>query len=166
MAKWGKFDFSELKQLANSFNKALDERVIDRFLRDFLLEMAFRAERKIKKRTPVNTGNLKRNWRVGEVERHGNTLVVEIINNTDYASFVEYGFRAHWVPGYWKGKQFVYDPNAKSGMYVGPKDGWVPGRFMATISMQEIERELPRYLEKRVGELLDNIINGRPPRKG
>lgn len=166
MAKWASFDFSELRRLAEAFNKALDERVIERFMRDFLLEMAFRAERKIKKRTPVNTGHLRRNWRVGHVYRQGNALVVEVVNNVDYASFVEYGFRAHWVPGYWKGKSFVYDPNAKTGMYVGPKGGWVPGRFMATISMQEIERELPRYLERRVMELLDGIMNGRPPKKG
>jgi hypothetical protein len=166
MAKWAKFDFSELRRLAGAFNKALDDRVIERFMRDFLLEMAFRAERKIKKRTPVNTGHLRENWKVGRVERHGNALVVEIYNPVDYASFVEYGFRSHWVPGYWKGKSFVYDPNAETGMYVGPKDGWVPGRFMATISMQEIERELPRYLERRVMELWDGIMNGRPPRKG
>lgn len=166
MAKWASFDFSELRRLAGAFNKALDERIIERFMRDFLLEMAFRAERKIKKRTPVNTGHLRRNWKVGTVERHGNALVVEIYNPVDYASFVEYGFRAHWVPGYWKGKTFVYDRNAKTGMYVGPKNGWVPGRFMATISMQEIERELPRYLERRVMGLLDDIMNGRPPRKG
>lgn len=165
MAKWGKFDFSELRRLAGAFNKALDERVIERFMRDFLLEMAHRAERKIKKRTPVNTGHLRKNWQVGMVERHGNALVVEIYNPVEYASFVEYGFRAHWVPGYWKGKSFVYDPNAQTGMYVGPKGGWVPGRFMATISMQEIERELPRYLERRVVELWDGIMNGRPPRK-
>ncbi|NLG90106.1 MAG: HK97 gp10 family phage protein, partial [Clostridiaceae bacterium] len=135
-------------------------------IRDFLLEMAFRAERKIKKRTPVNTGNLRRNWRVGNVERRGNSYVVEIYNNTDYASFVEYGFRSHFVPGYWQGNHFVYDPSADTGMYVGPKDGWVEGRFMMTISMKEIERELPKYLEKRVIELLDNIMNGRPARKG
>lgn len=166
MAKWGEFDFHEFKELADRFQKALDERVIERFIRDFLLEMAFRAERKIKKRTPVNTGNLRRNWRVGNVERRGNSYVVEIYNNTDYASFVEYGFRSHFVPGYWQGKHFVYDPSANTGMYVGPKDGWVEGRFMMTISMKEIERELPKYLEKRVIKLLDNIMNGRPARKG
>ena len=85
MPKWGKFDFSELKRLAGAFNKALDDRVIDRFMRDFLLEMAFRAERKIKKRTPVDTGLLRRSWKVGRVERHGNAYVVEIVNNTEYA---------------------------------------------------------------------------------
>ena len=165
MAKWGKFDFSEFEKLAKTFKKALDDRVIERFMREFLLEMALRAERKIKKRTPENTGHLRRNWQVGKVERHGNALVVEIFNPVEYASFVEYGFRSHWVPGYWKGKTFVYDPNAQTGMYVGPKDGWVPGRFMATISMREIEKELPRYLERRTMELLNNIMNGRPYRK-
>jgi len=165
MPKWGKFDFTEFEKLAKTFKKALDDRVIERFMREFLLEMAFRAERKIKKRTPENTGHLRRNWQVGKVERHGNALVVEIFNPVEYASFVEYGFRSHWVPGYWKGKTFVYDPNAQTGMYVGPKDGWVPGRFMATISMREIEKELPRYLERRTMELLNNIMNGRPYRK-
>jgi len=142
MAKWGKFDFTEFEELAKAFQQAQKTRVIERFIRDFLLEMAFRAERKIKKRTPVDTGLLRRSWRVGDVQRQGNAYVVEIINNTEYASFVEYGHRA--------GKDLTR---------------WVEGRFMATISMQEIERELPKYLERRMGELLDDIMNGRPPRK-
>jgi hypothetical protein len=143
MPKWGKFDFSQFEHLAKTFKKALDERVIERFIQDFLLEMAFRAERKIKKRTPVDTGELRRNWKVGRVERRGNAYQVEIYNNTHYAQFVEYGHRT--------GKDLTK---------------WVEGRFMMTISMQEIERELPRYLEKRVTQLLNDLMNGRPPRKG
>lgn len=166
MAKWGKFDFSEFQQLAKRFQKALDERVVNRFIQDFLLEMAFRAERKIKKRTPVNLGHLRRNWQVGRVERRGNSYVVEIFNNVEYASFVEHGFRAHWVPGEWKGKQFQYIPGHDKGMQVGPKNGWVEGKFMMTISMKEIERELPKYLAKRQEELLVQILHGRPARKG
>lgn len=137
MAKLGSFDYSEFKNMAKRFNKALDERVIERWIREFLLEMAFRAERKIKKRTPVDSGHLRRNWQVGNVERRGNTYVVEIFNNTEYASFVEYGHRTS---------------NHK---------GWVEGRFMATISMQEIERQLPKFLEKKQVELLEQILNGR-----
>jgi hypothetical protein len=143
MPKWGKFDFSEFERLAKTFKKALDERVIERFIQDFLLEMAYRAERKIKKRTPVDTGELRRNWQVGRVERRGDAYQVEIYNNTHYAQFVEYGHRT--------GKDLTK---------------WVEGRFMMTISMQEIERELPRYLEKRVTQLLSDIMNGRPPKKG
>lgn len=152
MGKWGDFDFKEFKKFADMFDKALDGRVIDRFMRDFLLEMAFRAERKIKKRTPVKTGNLQRNWRVGNVERHGNAYVVEIYNNTDYASYVEYGHRqevGRYVPAI--GKRLVQP--------------WVEGKFMMTISMQEIEREFPKYLEKRMTELLNNIMNGYSPRE-
>ena len=141
MSKWGKFDFSEFEHLAKTFKKAADERVIERFIEDFLLEMAFRALRKIKKRTPVDTGALRRNWQVGRVIRQGNTYVIEIYNNTDYTSFVEFGHR------------FGIDLTQ-----------WMEGRFMMTISMQEIERELPRYLEKRMIKLLNDIMNGRPPK--
>ncbi|MBB6632764.1 HK97 gp10 family phage protein [Cohnella thailandensis] len=143
MAKWGSFDFGELKRMAGAFQKALDERVIERFIRDFLLEMAMRSLRKIKKRTPVDSGDLRRNWQVGRVERQGDAYVVEIYNNTDYAQFVEFGHRT--------GADLTQ---------------WVEGRFMMTISMQEIERELPRYLDKRMAELLNDLMNGRPPKKG
>lgn len=143
MAKWGSFDFSEMENMAKTFKKALDERVVDRFIQDFLLEMAYRAERKIKKRTPVGQGtpapgNLRRNWKVGKVERRGNAYVVEIFNNTDYASFVEFGHR--------------------TGIDLTK---WVEGRFMMTISMKEMEQELPRYLEKRQMELLKKLMNGK-----
>lgn len=143
MAKWGSFDFSEMENMAKTFKKALDERVIDRFIQDFLLEMAYRAERKIKKRTPVGVGtpapgNLRRNWTVGKVMRQGDAYVVEIFNNTDYASFVEFGHR--------------------TGIDLTK---WVEGRFMMTTSMKEMEQELPRYLEKRQMELLKKLMNGK-----
>ena len=143
MSRMGAFDYSDIKNMAGSFKKALDQRVIDRWIKEFLLEMAFRAERKIKKRTPVGEyknktgGHLRRNWQVGNVEKRGNSYVVEIFNNVEYASYVEYGHRTR---------------NHKS---------WVEGRFMATISMQEIERQLPRFLEKKQVELLNQILNGR-----
>ncbi|EQB4336207.1 HK97 gp10 family phage protein [Clostridium botulinum] len=162
MARLASFDYSDFKKMAESFQKALDERVIERWIREFLLEMAFRAERKIKKRTPVGVysnqvsfttkdgkevnfttsssktgGHLRRNWQVGNVVKQGNSYIIEIFNNVDYASYVEYGHRTK---------------NHK---------GWVEGRFMATISMQEIERQLPKFLERRQVELLNQILNGR-----
>lgn len=152
MTKWGNFDFSEFEKLAKSFQKALDERVIERFMRDFLLEMVMRLDRKTKKRTPVRTAELRNAWQIGNIEQRGNTLQIEYFNNTHYASFVEYGHRqevGRFVPAI--GKRL--------------KEPWVEGRFMMTISMQEIERELPRYLEKRMTQLLNDIINGRPPKK-
>ncbi|GAA0122247.1 HK97 gp10 family phage protein [Clostridium faecium] len=143
MARLGSFDYSEFKNMAKSFNKALNERVVERWIREFLLEMAFRAERKIKKRTPVGVypnktgGHLRRNWQVGNVVKQGNSYVVEVFNNVEYASYVNNGHRTR---------------NHK---------GWVEGRFMVEISMNEIERELPKFLERKQVELLNQILNGR-----
>lgn len=148
MAKWGSFDFSDFEKLAKAFQKTLDERVIDRFIRDFLMEMAMRALRKTKKRTPTGKykdrpgGQTRNSWQVGNVEKRGDGYQVELFNNVFYAPFVEYGHRT--------GKDLTK---------------WVEGRFMLTISMQEIERELPQYLEKRMLGLLNDIMNGRPPKK-
>lgn len=137
MPKWGSFKFDDFKRLANSFQKSLDEKDIDRFIRDFLLEMAYEAEEKMKKRTPVDTGNLRRNWQVGKVERQGDSYFVEIDNKADYASSVEYGYRADTETG-----------------------EWIEGHFMMTISAKEIERELPKYLKKRQKQLLEQIVKG------
>lgn len=124
MARWGRFDFREFERLKRNYEQLAQN--IDTFLREFLLEMAMRAERKIKKRTPVDTGLLRRSWEVGEVIKQGDKYLVEIINPVEYASYVEYGHRTR------------------------DRRKWVDGRFMMTISMQEIERELPRFLERRL----------------
>ena len=47
MAKWGKFDFSEFEKLAKAFQQAQKTRVIERFIRDFLLEMALGQNAKL-----------------------------------------------------------------------------------------------------------------------
>jgi hypothetical protein len=138
MAKWGSFEFGEVERMAKTFQKALDERVIERWIRELLLEMAFRAERKIKRRTPVDTGELRRNWRVGNVVRKGKAFEIDISNNTDYASFVEFGHR-----------------------YGIDLTKWKEGRFMMTISMKEIERQLPKFIEKKQVELLEQLMSGR-----
>lgn len=140
----GKFDYSEFKKLAENFEKAIDGKTVDKLLEEFLLEMAFRAERKIKKRTPVGVypqgsgrtgGHLRRNWKVGEIRKYGNSYVIGIYNPVEYASYREFGHRTR------------------------DHEGWVEGRFMMTISMQEIERELPKFLEKRAEKLLKEILN-------
>lgn len=138
MAKWGDFDFSQFEDMAGRFNKALNERVVERWIREFLLEMAYRAVAKIKRRTPVDTGDLRKHWEVSNVVRKGNGYEVEIFNNLEYSAYVEYGHRT--------GKDLTE---------------WVEGRFMMTISMKQIERELPKFLERKQIELLEQLMNGR-----
>lgn len=140
MAGRGGFDYTQFKRLALNTKKAMDSGIIDKFVEGFLLEMAYRAERKIKKRTPVGEdtdtrGTLRRNWKVGKVVKKGDSYEIEIYNDTEYAMYVEFGHRT--------GKDLTR---------------WVEGKFMMTISMQEIEREWPKYLEKRQLELLNKIF--------
>jgi hypothetical protein len=91
-----------------------------KFIEVFLLQMALRLLAKTKKRTPVDTGDLRSSWRLSDVARRGNDVMININNPKLYASHVEFGHmtvnRAKWVDGF----------------------------FMCTVSMQEIEREIPQ----------------------
>lgn len=109
-------DFSQFENFAKSWMDTYKE--FEDFLKRFLLEMALRAIAKIKPRTPVDTGALRNMWQVGEVRKVGTNLDVVILNNMDYASFVEFGHRT------------------RAG-------NWVDGRFMMTISIDELQRQIP-----------------------
>lgn len=145
--KWGKVDFRELEKFAKRMQQAQEENVFDQFFRDFLLEMARRAYNKMYKRTPVDTGQLRDNWQIGDVRKEGDTYIIEIFNETPYASFVEYGHRQNVGQ---------YVPTIRKRL----KRPWVEGRFFMTISANEIEQELPKYLDKRLDKLLREIIAG------
>ncbi len=162
MANWGSFDFSEFRKLSNNINNAIKNRVVDNFFMQLLSDIANLVLSKVKKRTPNDrsSGEMRRNWYVSKVTRRGNYLYVEIYNTKEYSSFVENGFRAHFVPGTWSGNVFLYDHDAKEGMFVGDKkSGWVEGKFMLRISVNEVEAQMPNIIDKESFELLKKIFN-------
>lgn len=156
-----KVDYRELKRWQEHIQKQLDDKVIEKYIEECLKDLAKKLIRKIKQRTPVNTGLLRNSWTIGSITKNGNVYEIEVYTDIEYASYVENGFRAHWVPGYWEGNQFVYDPNAKTGMQVGKPGGWVPGKFMLKISEIELERALPKFLQRKQEELLKKLMGGR-----
>ena len=119
-------DCKELKLLKKKLEK--DATAVDLFMRDSARELAARALRKVVKRTPVDTGLLQSEWTVGEVYREGDFYKVEIYNPMEYASYVEFGHRT------------------RSGT------GWVEGQFFLTISEQELQRQSPAIIAKKLGE--------------
>lgn len=173
-----KVDIKGLEEFQKRFEKVSGS-LQDEFLRGCAAELAARLLRKVIKRTPVGEygegsgkvgGTLRRGWTTedektamytalfggGEggsggtgsqkqvfgkgsvaenakgyanglrIEKRGDTYVVEITNPVEYASYVEYG---HRTPG---GK------------------GWVQGKFMMTISAQEIRTMAPAFLRKKL----------------
>lgn len=79
------------------------------------------------------------------IQHSGNMLVIEIINPVNYASYVEFGHRqtvGRYVPAL--GKKL--------------KQGWVQGRFMLTISEQEIQNIAPKVLESKIKKFLGECL--------
>ena len=138
MARNG-FDVRELKKFRDNLVEL--ENSIDTVLEDCAMELAARLIREVKKRTPTDTGNLRRNWQATGVTKQGFNYTIEVINQTDYAVYVEYGHRQQ--PG-----RYVQALGRRL------KKSWVPGKFMMTISAQEIQRRAPQIVEKFIAKKL------------
>lgn len=142
----------ELVEFRNKLVKLGDRH--DEFMEACAKEIAARLLAKVVKRTPTGTypketgkkgGTLKRGWTVGEIEKHGGVFHIEVINSTEYAFYVEYGHRqepGRFVPAI--GKRL--------------KKGWVEGKFMLTISEQEVERDAPAILERKLQKYLKEAL--------
>lgn len=170
-----KLDYKELVKLKERIMLFGDPTQMDQFMNSCAKELAARLLAKVIKRTPVGDytkevqvtakrdskkhkkgevytkriniggkkgGTLRRGW-TGEqsanakayanslpVNKVGTDYVIDIINPVEYASYVEYGHRTR---------------NHK---------GWVEGKFMLTISENEIRNSAPRILEKKLNDYL------------
>lgn len=90
-------------------------------------------------------------------------LTLEIGTSVNYASYVNDG---HWtnpkgvkqrfVPGYWKGDRFIYDPGAKGGMVL--KQQWVEGKHYWESALRILEKIYPEMLEKKLQEWLNSYF--------
>lgn len=116
----------------------------DIFIRDFLTEMGMRCLAQTKKLTPVDTGRLRETWEISDVNELGSYLYISIFNNTEYASWVEDGHKQkhRFVPGSFLNGKFEYIPNYPTGMVLSDK--YIPGEHMARISIEQVERNMPR----------------------
>lgn len=136
-------NFSSLEKFKGDIEK-LAQSDMQSFYESCAKELAARLLSKVIKRTPAITGSLRRGWTSYdniEVIKRGNCYQITIINSMEYASYVEYGHRqepGRYVPAI--GKKL--------------KAGWVPGKFMLTISEQELQSEAPAVLEKKLANLL------------
>lgn len=121
--------YDELKKLCESYTSVTED--FEPFLVKFLLENAKWTLSQTIDRTPVDTGNLRRNWHITKVYRlpSGNLGFV-LMNDADYASYVENGHTTR---------------NRK---------GWVEGYYMATIAITKLEQRLPRRFDYALSKFL------------
>ncbi|MEC1178538.1 HK97 gp10 family phage protein [Metasolibacillus meyeri] len=155
------FEFSEMRALAGRLEQFVNGGHTEAFMRECLIELAKKLWKKTKNKTPFNTGLLRNTWQIGTISKIGDIYEIEVYNDTEYAEFVEHGFKAHWVPGRWEGHQFIYDPKErKSGMFVGKPGTYVEGKFMLKLSEQELEREMERFLQRKQEQFLRKMLGG------
>ncbi len=151
MGKGGKVDARELKEFEKHLRKSLSGTQLDLFIESCAKELAARLLAKAIKRTPVGQypsgsgkkgGTLRRGWTGGKgqgatsyagnlkVHHYGGVYVIEVVNPVEYASYVEFGHRTR-----------------------GGK-GWVKGKFMLSISEEEVQRDAPKVLENKLKKKL------------
>lgn len=154
MARSGTFNFQDFEKIKDNLEK-LNQEQVDLFIDACAKELAARLLAKVIKRTPVGDypnssekkgGTLRRGWTGGKnssavayadsltIHHFGDAYVIEIINPVEYASYVEFGHRT---------------ANHK---------GWVNGRFMLTISEQEIQQAAPAIIEKKLMKQMGELF--------
>lgn len=96
MSQTMSINIDELKAYKIAFDMFADR--WDSFIEQYLLNMANQVMAQAMARSPVDTGNLRRSWKVSEVEVGSKYVTIYITNDASsdptgesYASHVEYG---------------------------------------------------------------------------
>lgn len=138
MGRGGRVDLRQLKAFERKLAK-LATADYEKFCEDCAKELAARLLGKVIRRTPVapvNGGTLRRGWTIGQLKKSGSIYEIEVINNTEYAQYVEFGHRT------------------------SNHQGWVNGRFMMTISADQVDQQAPAILQKKLTKLLKEAFDG------
>jgi hypothetical protein len=129
----GKFDFKDIKKLQKNLQRMQNE--FPQFMEECIKELAGSLLAKTVERTPARTNWLREHWQLGEIVRlPGGGVHVEIVNNVEYALYVEYGHVTRL------------------------RTGWVKGKLMLTVSVQELERELPGIMERKLKKYMEKHL--------
>lgn len=155
MVRMGRMNFSQLEVFTNKVEQLLGKEQMNLFMEACAKELAARLLTKVIKRTPVGEyskssgkkgGTLRRGWTAEKnqavlsyinslnITNSGDKFTIEIVNPVEYASYVEYGHRTM------------------------NHQGWVEGKFMLTISSQELQEAAPAILEKKLQKKLGEVF--------
>jgi len=120
------FEFEEVKQLAEKLKElTIASGRIHKKVAERIAQLAIR---KVKMLTPVDTGDLRNNWKY-HIVKEGDTYKIVLYNQVEYALFVEKGHRI---------------------VIAGQTVGYVDGQFMLELTEQEMERIAPRMWQREI----------------
>ncbi|WP_119325703.1 HK97 gp10 family phage protein [Companilactobacillus musae] len=137
---WGTIDDAQFQQFANKIKNKIDSGMIKQEIEMTAFKVGVQAGKNVRSMTPVKEGNLRRQWSIVGPTYTGNAFVIELQNNTEYASYVEDGHRQ--TPG-------RYVPTIGKRL----KASWVPGTHMLMKTMFEIDAQMPQLLSPILRDL-------------
>lgn len=108
-------DMNDFVKYANDFKDMQSE--FEEFLKNWITKQGNIVLIDTKANTPVDTGNLRNSWSLGNYQRQGNKAQIGINNSAEYASFIEYGTPARrnwkWADGAKMMTKAVYKQSEK-----------------------------------------------------
>lgn len=130
------FEFREVRQFAENMKEfTIESGKIHKKVAERVAQLAIR---KVKMLTPVDTGDLRNNWKY-HIIKQGDTYKIVIYNQIEYANFVEKGHRI---------------------VIAGRTVGFVDGQFMLELTEREMERIAPRMWEREIEKEWRRIMGG------
>lgn len=170
--KYVEVDVEEFRQFFESIRKAARgdfKKELELFLEGVGNEFLRIVQDEIIRRQVMDTRLLLasfQKWAGDNVWQIGNGgLTLEVGSSLEYAKFANDG---HWtnpkgveqrfVPGYWKGDRFIYDPSAKTGMVL--KQHWVEGKPYFDSALRILNRMFPEMLEEKMQEWIESYFGG------
>ena len=158
-----KWEFDELWKCQDRLSQTVE---FDRFMKLAAQDIAKRLHKMLINNTPVDFGTLQAHWQTDEnysytVDRTKFGFEVTLYNRAKYATWVNDGHRqqpGRFIPGYWEGKHFRYDPNADGGMVL--KRSWVMGRFFVERSVIQTEPIVAQLITNELKKWWKWCVNG------
>ena len=167
MGKYITINISELGEFVDSLGEAGKtgfKKELSLFMNGLAQQFLTMVQDYIIEKKNVNTRLLLNSFHIGKTENQG--FIIEVGSNVQYAEYVNKG---HWlnpkgvdmrfVPGYWKGDEFIYTPGANTGMML--KQKYVKGSHYWDNALRDIEKALPGILEDKIQKWINSYFGMR-----
>lgn len=179
MGAYVTYDFSEYRTFfekmgaaSKDFHKEL-EQWLDAMGVEFLNEVREQIISRNVKRTTLLLHSFEKGGAGNVWEADLGALQLEVGTSIEYALWANNGHRtfdpsktkhfklpngedARFVPGYWSGDEFIYDPSAKGGMVL--KFHWVEGKHYFDAALKVFAPVFEKSFERKLEEWLANYF--------
>ena len=146
------FDYRAYSKFATNMGKV--EKDFIKFLKLFLLQQAQRVVAAAKPRTPVDTGALRESWSIGKEAKVLKYSSDGKVESVDYSSKFSRKASVQDIKVVGKNLQVVISNPMEYASYIEYGHHSYEGRYMLTISINEVEQAMPQRFKKSFTEFI------------